>query len=363
MSSTTIQEIPAGTYGVDPVHSQFGFAVKHNGVSVFRGQFEEADARFEDGVLTGTAKVESVKTAIPDLKEHLLSADFFNVAETPEVSFRSTDVRIAGDDSVEVDGDLTIRGITKQVTAKGTLRLERRSLRSRGPRLRSRDDDRPARIRPQLAGRAPERRRRPRLGRHPPDPPGARKGVAMRILGLSGSLRDGSHNTTLLRAAARLLPPGVELEIFGGLRELPPYDADRDVEPANPAVARLRDAIDGADGVLIATPEYNGSIPGVLKNALDWASRPFPDNALKGKPVAVIGASTGLFGATWAQAETRKVLEVIGADVIEGELPVGGADSAFGQDGQLIEPEQRELLADLVNVLASRAGAAQPVAA
>lgn len=185
----------------------------------------------------------------------------------------------------------------------------------------------------------------------------------MTILGISGSLRRGSHNARLLRAAASLLPPGAELEVFDGLEDLPPYDADRDVEPAAPAVARLREEIAAADAVLIATPEYNGSIPGVLKNALDWASRPFPGSALRGKPVAVIGASTGLFGAVWAQAETRKVLGVIGADVIDRELPVGQADSAFGDDGALLEPDQHAALAALVDVVAARAGALEPVAA
>ena len=182
------------------------------------------------------------------------------------------------------------------------------------------------------------------------------------ILGLSGSLREGSHNTSLLRAAATALPPGVELRLYEGLREIPPYDSDRDVEPADPAVERLREAIASADGVLIATPEYNGSIPGVLKNALDWASRPFPDNAFRGKPVAVIGASTGLFGAVWAQAETRKVLGVVGADVIDQELPVGLAETAFADDGQLLDAEQRVALAGLVGVLTARTGAVQPEA-
>jgi len=185
----------------------------------------------------------------------------------------------------------------------------------------------------------------------------------MRILGISGSLRRESHNARLLRAAARALPPAVELVIYDGLRELPPYDADLDGDPADPAVARLRQAISDADGVLIATPEFNGSIPGVLKNALDWASRPFPGSSLSGKPVAVLGASTGLFGAAWAQAELRKVLGVIGADVIDGELPIGQADSAFGEDGELLDPDQRTLLADLVVVLADRAAARQPVGA
>jgi chromate reductase len=180
----------------------------------------------------------------------------------------------------------------------------------------------------------------------------------MRILGISGSLRRDSHNTRLLRAAAGTLPPGFELELYEHLRELPPYDTDLDVEPADPAVAGLRRAIEEADGVLIATPEFNGSLPGALKNALDWASRPFPENALRGKPVAVVGASTGLFGAAWAQAEARKVLGVIGADVIDGELPVGQADSAFGADGALLDAEAHTALEQLVGVLAERAGAA-----
>jgi chromate reductase len=180
---------------------------------------------------------------------------------------------------------------------------------------------------------------------------------AIRILGFSGSLRSGSHNTALLRAAALSLPSGVELEVYDGLRDLPHYDADLDVEPVPEAAARLREAIADADGILISTPEFNGSIPGVLKNALDWASRPFPDNSLRGKPVAVLGASTGLFGAVWAQAETKKALGIIGADVLDGELPVGQASGAFGDDGHLIEPDLRNALEELLGVLAARVGA------
>jgi chromate reductase, NAD(P)H dehydrogenase (quinone) len=182
--------------------------------------------------------------------------------------------------------------------------------------------------------------------------------AAIRILGFSGSLRSGSHNTALLRAAAMSLPSGAELEVYDGLRDLPAYDADIDTPETEPeSVARLREAIAQADGVLIATPEFNGSIPGALKNALDWASRPFPDNAMRGKPVAVVGASTGLFGAVWAQAETRKVLGIIGADVLDGELPVGQASGAFGDDGHLADPDLRGALDELVGVLAARVGA------
>jgi polyisoprenoid-binding protein YceI len=120
MSSTTLQQVPAGTYEADPVHSSFGFAVRHNGISTFRGRFEQVQARLQDGVLTGVAQVDSVETAVPQLKDHLLSAEFFNAAETPTITFRSTDIRLAEDGGAEVDGELTMRGVTRRVTARGT---------------------------------------------------------------------------------------------------------------------------------------------------------------------------------------------------------------------------------------------------
>jgi chromate reductase len=173
----------------------------------------------------------------------------------------------------------------------------------------------------------------------------------MRILAISGSLRRDSHNTRLLRAAAQMLPPGAELELFDGLAAVPPYNEDDDVEPAPEVVQRLRDAIADSDALLIATPEYNASIPGVLKNAIDWASRPFPANAMRAKPVAVIGASTGLFGAVWAQAELRKALRHTGAHVLDDEVPVGRADQAFAPSGELVDPELNRRLADLLDEL------------
>jgi polyisoprenoid-binding protein YceI len=118
--NATLQQVPTGTYTLDPVHSTFGFAITHNGVSKFRGQFEQADARLEDGVLTGSTQVESVKTPIPQLKEHLLAQDFFNVAETPELSFRSTEISLGSDGEVQIDGELTIRGVTKPLSATGS---------------------------------------------------------------------------------------------------------------------------------------------------------------------------------------------------------------------------------------------------
>jgi polyisoprenoid-binding protein YceI len=120
MTTATLHQVPAGTYGLDPVHSSFGFAVKHNGVSMFRGHFEQVDASLQEGVLTGAAHVDSVKTAIPQLKDHLLSPEFFNAAETPTIRFRSTEIRLGEDASAEVDGELSIRGVTKPITAQGT---------------------------------------------------------------------------------------------------------------------------------------------------------------------------------------------------------------------------------------------------
>ena len=171
----------------------------------------------------------------------------------------------------------------------------------------------------------------------------------MRILGISGSLRRGSHNRRLLRAAGDALPPGAVLVEWEGLAGLPAFDEDLEASPPE-SVQGLFDAIEDADALLIATPEYNASLPGALKNALDWASRPFPDNVLRDKPAAVIGASTGLFGAVWAQAEVRKALKASGAHVLENELPVGLADGAFDGDS-LADPELGARLGDLLGDL------------
>jgi chromate reductase, NAD(P)H dehydrogenase (quinone) len=179
----------------------------------------------------------------------------------------------------------------------------------------------------------------------------------MRVLGISGSLRADSYNSGLLRAAADVLPPGAALEIFPGLKAIPPYDADDDLGPGPEPVRELRVAIEDADAVLIASPEYNASIPGVLKNALDWASRPHATNPLRGKPAAVVGASTGMFGAVWAQAEARKVLATIGARVLDTELPVAEADERFDTTGRLTDPEVEERLAEVVAELVEAAEA------
>ncbi len=175
----------------------------------------------------------------------------------------------------------------------------------------------------------------------------------MKVLGISGSLRRDSHNTKLLRAAGAMLPPGVELELWEDLKAVPPYDADDDTGERAWSLRALDAAIRDADAVLFATPEYNHSVPGQLKNALDWLSRPLKDSPLRNKPAAVFGASTGLFGAVWAQAEVRKTMKASGAHVLESELPVGMADYAFADGADaLADPELtqrfKDLLGDLV---------------
>jgi chromate reductase, NAD(P)H dehydrogenase (quinone) len=185
----------------------------------------------------------------------------------------------------------------------------------------------------------------------------------MRVLGISGSLRRDSYNRRLLRAAARLLPPGAELVVFDGLKEIPPFDEDDELALPR-AVTRWREAIADADALLFATPEYNSSIPGQLKNAIDWASRPVANAVLRNKPSAVVGASTGMFGAVWAQAELRKALAAAGARVIERELPVATAAQAFNEDGMLAERDHMlELDGILVDLLAQRDWAATSTAA
>lgn len=176
----------------------------------------------------------------------------------------------------------------------------------------------------------------------------------MRVLAVSGSLRHDSHNTRLLRAAAQQLPSGADLDVYGGLKQIPPFDEDDEGAPAR-EVEEWRAAIKSADAVLFATPEYNSSIPGQLKNAIDWASRPKADAALRNKPVAVIGASTSMFGALWSQVELRKVLGASGARVLDAELAVATAHEAFGGDDVLSDAELHAALGTIVEDLVEMA--------
>src|SRR5262249_2251317 len=206
---------------------------------------------------------ESVTTQDENLTGHLLSPDFFDAERFPEVSFRSTHVLRRGEEDIEVDGELTLKGVTKPVTLRGTIA---------GPAVALGDTER-------LGLELETRIDRTEFGLtwNAPLPKGGfavgdevritahlevvKEAEVVRVLAISGSLRGGSHNTMLLRAAAALAPEGVEVELYDGLKRIPPYDEDDDRDPAPAEVARLREAVAGADALLVATPEYNHSLP------------------------------------------------------------------------------------------------------
>jgi chromate reductase len=173
----------------------------------------------------------------------------------------------------------------------------------------------------------------------------------MRVLALSGSLRADSNNTALLRALRDEAPAGIDVEIWAGLKGIPPYDADDDVVPGPVTVEAFRELVREVDAVYFATPEYNSSVPGALKNALDWASRPLATNAFRNKPVAVISSSAGAFGGVWAAAELRKVLAAMGARVTDAELAVAHAQERFADDGRLADDDVRRGLTDTLATL------------
>jgi chromate reductase len=170
----------------------------------------------------------------------------------------------------------------------------------------------------------------------------------VRVLAISGSLRSASLNTVLLRLAQEHAPAGVELQIYDGLAGLPHYNEDDEPAPG-PAVDDLRERIAAADALLVATPEYNGSIPGALKNLVDWASRPFGTGALVGKPVTVIGASTSPFAAAWARDELRKSLTIAGARVVGEGLGVGRAADHLADPAADLRAEVAALVAALAD--------------
>ncbi|HZO34057.1 MAG TPA: NADPH-dependent FMN reductase [Gaiellaceae bacterium] len=177
----------------------------------------------------------------------------------------------------------------------------------------------------------------------------------MHVLAISGSLRRGSHNTGLLRALQEEAPEGVEVTLWDGLRSIPPYDADDDGVPGPAPVEAFRRLVRESDAVVFATPEYNSSIPGALKNALDWGSRPLATNAFRNKPVAVVASSAGAFGAVWAAAELRKVLAAMGARVADVELAVGHAPEKFDENGRLVDDAVRDGLRDALEAVVAEA--------
>lgn len=177
----------------------------------------------------------------------------------------------------------------------------------------------------------------------------------LRVLAIAGSLKHGSLNRALVEAARDEAPAGVEVVVWEGLRGLPFYNEDEDGDRAAAAVREFRQLIGEADALLVATPEYNSSIPGVLKNALDWASRPYGAATIVAKPTAVIGASASSFGAMWAQDEVRKVLRASGALVLEDGVSFAKAAERLDAEGRVADAGIRAELAALLGTLAETA--------
>lgn len=186
------------------------------------------------------------------------------------------------------------------------------------------------------------------------------EGSRFTLLGLPGSLRRDSFNVRVLRRAASIAPAGVDFDLYEDLGQLPHFSQDYEGDLTPSPVLAMRERIEAADAVLVATPEYNSSVPGSLKNALDWASRPPGESRLKGKPAAVAGASPGRFGAVRAQEHVRMVLGAIGAQVLDRELAVPRAHEAFAEDGALRDAEIERDLAALVAELVALAGREVP---
>ncbi len=335
---STISEIrtalPTGTWKVDPVHSTVAFSVKHMVVANFRGGFDTFDVTLDENGLRGTVDVASVTVSEPNLNGHLLVARLLRRrAEPAAVVPLDGDPRLGRRARHRRRADAQGRHPAGHDHGHGERPGDARLRRQLAPRPRARDGHRPDGVRPQLERTAPDRRLRSRQRRQ-----------AHAELELVGRRRCRSSASPAACARARTtgsssssrrsnLPDGVELAVWEGLRDLPAFDEDEEGTPSL-AVAGFRSAVAAADAVLIATPEYNGSIPGALKNALDWGSRPQATSAFRGKPVAVIGASPGSFGGVWAHAETRKVLGLMGARVVEAELSLGKAHD------RLAEPDE-----------------------
>lgn len=181
-----------------------------------------------------------------------------------------------------------------------------------------------------------------------------------RVLALVGSLRTGSHNLSIAQAAAAGAPEGTQVEIFHRLGELPFYSEDLDTTDTLPATAReLRAAAGAAHAILLVTPEYNGTMPAVLKNAIDWLSRPFGAGAIKGLPVAVAGTSAGQYGGVWAHDEARRSVGIAGAKVVaDATLAVGGAYQRFAATAPADDAEVVEAMAAIVERLGREAATA-----
>ena len=170
----------------------------------------------------------------------------------------------------------------------------------------------------------------------------------MKVLAIAGSLRKDSFSSRLAAAAAGLAPEGVEVELYDGLDDIPNYNQDLEPNSIPAGVEDLREKMEASDAILIVTPEYNASVPGALRNAIDWASRPHGASALQGRPAAIISNSPMPFGAVWANEQVRKSFTITGTPTVERELAIGKVDEKLGDDNTITDEETRDDVAAIL---------------
>ena len=367
----------ARTWRIDPARSAVRFSTRY--IMPITGRFPDVegtvtydDERPERSSVEARIAAASVSTGIAALDQHLRSPEFLDAERHPEIVFRSLAIEPAGE-SYRIQGELVVRGEPHRVVIDA--RAGRAPLRQDGERrvdfhgstqLRGLFANEQTRVDIDLSAvegaalvDAP-----PRDGTASPrseddDVTGSAVRIGaldrsreLTVLALSGSLRKGSHNRALIRAAQELAPEGMTIEDFD-LRSVPPFDEDLEAAGYPSVVAALKERIAAADALLIATPEYNHGIAGVLKNALDWASRPAFMSVLAGKPVAMMAASPRRSGPVRALRQLRETLVATLSQPLEQELPIARAHEKFA-DGELTDPSSREALARLLDALGQR---------
>lgn len=384
--TTARPEDVAPTWRIDPSRSSIEFSTRY--IMPITGRFGHVGGtvtfdpeRPERSWVEARIAAQSVSTGIAALDQHLRSPEFLDAERHPEIIFRSVAVEPAGE-RYRIQGELVVRGESHPVVVDA--RMERPPVAQDGTRqaefhgstqLRGLFANEQTRVEINLTAveeaAASEVAESPvgleaapaddddvtgsmlRFGSREPSPPLDERSPPLTVLGLSGSLRKNSYNRALLRAAKELAPEGTIIGTFD-LGSIPPFNEDVEADGDPPVVAALKDRIAAADALLIATPEYNAGVPGVLKNALDWASRPAFLSVLAGKPVAMMAASPRRSGPARALRQLRETLVATLSFPLEQELAIARAHEKF-TDGELSDPEAREALRQLLGALAEKA--------
>ncbi len=372
MTTQTATSTPtaAVTWRIDESRSELRFLARRMGMTV-RGRFPELAGhldlrlhRLEESSVEAVVKTGSVEPAMGAMQGLLLSDSFLAAEAHPELRFRSSRIEADGD-RYTVHGDLTFRGETREIALEARLtgidafgeeRSARIEARGRVDRLIADEELEVALTILAMPAEAPAAAtsivRTEQPHREPAPPDLETSGTPIRIVGLVGSLRRGSFNRSLMRAAQGAAPEGVAIEAFS-LADVPFYDGDLEAEGDPTPVRALKSAIAEADAVLLVTPEYNRGLPAVSKNAIDWASRPPFDSPLAGKPVLLMGATTGRSATRYALQQAADSFTYAQAMPFEERFGLPRAGDRIDDDGRLTDPHTRAELRRVLGAFAS----------